>query len=142
MADGHGGYRQPAKPAAISGPGQHSQRTDGKQPLAQLSNAGYGEQAAFQAAQQAAPVPQAQGAPAGPQVPLVGLGEPTQMPGTPVTDGAAYGAGAGPSALNLPNLDQLDSQQFQALKPMLVRIAMRDDTPDSTKQAIRRLLSQ
>lgn len=26
---GHGGYRAPAQPAAVSGPGQLSQRTDG-----------------------------------------------------------------------------------------------------------------
>lgn len=29
MANGHGGKRKPAKPAAVSGPGKYSQRTDG-----------------------------------------------------------------------------------------------------------------
>lgn len=53
MANGHGGYRQPSNPAAHSGPGQLSQRTDGNQP-GRISGQPFGEgQQANQLLQQA-----------------------------------------------------------------------------------------
>ena len=56
MANGHGGYRRPTNPAPVSGPGALSRRTDGRQPTRSLPNAKYGENAAFEAAQGAAPM--------------------------------------------------------------------------------------
>jgi hypothetical protein len=78
----------------VSGPGKFSQRTD--QSKVDIPNADYGEQASYQALQQAAPVaaqpggPPAQqmdfsslfGSPAGRVVPM---GAPTQRPQEPVT---------------------------------------------------------
>ncbi len=54
MARGKGGDRTPAKPAAVSGPGALSQRTDGG-PAAAISSAGgqpYGDRAALEATEQ------------------------------------------------------------------------------------------
>jgi len=103
-----GGYRQPTNPAPVSGPGQLSRRTDGKQPIMNLPDAGYGENAAFTGQQQGAPLPQVQGVPqassspqAAPQPPQVPFGAPTQNAAEPVTSGAAAGPGPGPEALGL-----------------------------------------
>ena len=49
-----GGYRKPQNPAAVSGPGALSKRTDGKQPVVRVPDVPYGEQAALTAQQQAA----------------------------------------------------------------------------------------
>ena len=59
-----GGYRQPSKPAAVSGPGALSARTDGgpgsaKQPVQRIPGVDYGEQKALTEQQQAAPLPKA-----------------------------------------------------------------------------------
>lgn len=122
--NGHGGARTPANPAAVSGPGALSRRTDGKQPKMQLPDAGYGEQAQFQADQGGAPMPQV-GLPGpspsgGPQSPPTGAlgasaGTPSDMPvpsplsagslrpGEPVTSGANAGPGPDASSLKLPD---------------------------------------
>lgn len=57
MARGRGGYRKPGSPAAASGPGALSQRTDGG-PSASLVPSGgdYGDRKARQDMQQAAPM--------------------------------------------------------------------------------------
>lgn len=120
MADGHGGYRKPANPAPVSGPGVFSQRTDGRQPILDLPNAGYGENAQFRADEHGAPIPQASALPsAGPSGAPAAGGAPTDaqgnalnpptplsagslLPSVPVTDGATSGPGAGPEALSLP----------------------------------------
>ena len=62
---GRGGYRQPSKPAAVSGPGSLSQRTDGgagnsKQPIRRIPGVAYGEQKGLSEQQAAAPLPVAQ----------------------------------------------------------------------------------
>ncbi|MDE2472046.1 MAG: hypothetical protein KGL35_25780 [Bradyrhizobium sp.] len=134
MADGHGGYRKPANPAPVSGPGVFSQRTDGRQPILDLPNAGYGENAQFRADEHGAPIPQASALPsAGPSGAPAAGGAPTDaqgnalnpptpltggslLPGTPVTDGAASGPGAGPEALHMPN--PVQSQHQSALSVM------------------------
>jgi hypothetical protein len=99
----------------VSGPGSLSRRTDGgpgknngRQPVAQLSDAAYGEQAEFRSIQQGAPIqkvaaPDA-GAPGGAPVqgPLPpALDAPTGRPGEPVTAGVAIGDGPGPDVLGL-----------------------------------------
>ena len=91
-----GGLHPPANPAAVSGPGALSQRTDGKQPIMALDKAKYGEQAQFQGIEAGAAIPQQAGIPTpsaavdqGP--PPTGLSEPTQNPNEPVTAGAAEG---------------------------------------------------
>lgn len=113
-----GGPRTPAKPAAVSGPGALSQRTDGGagQPIRPAPAASYGDRVASIAQQKAAPMrsggtaapapqPPAGGtsAPAGPsaaQRPVDVFG-PSQRPGEPLTAGVPIGAGsAGPSPMS------------------------------------------
>jgi len=141
MANGHGGYRKPTNPAAVSGPGAHSQRTDG-QPKMDLPNAQYGENADFQAAQSAGPL--AQQAEAGTPMPpsFVGLGEPSQQPDVPVTDGAEYGPGQGQAAITngpLPNTQ--DAQALKKYLPTLISIAESDDTLPGFKKFVRTIIA-
>ncbi len=144
----HGGYRRPTNPAAVSGPGAHSKRTDGKQPIVDIPNAAYGEQAAFREIQQGADIPQRTDLPGGGQPQpvdtsgLIGLGRPTLQPDTPVTDGAEYGPGAGPGALGLPNPNDEDREFFQRYLPILLDIAQRDDAAPSVKRAVRLLIAR
>src|SRR5512138_256775 len=92
MANGHGGYRAPSHPAAVSGPGALSQRTDGGPARMDVTGGSYGSSQDFRQQESAAPL----SAPAPPSAPppsFTGLGEPTQNPGEPVTAGADGGAG-------------------------------------------------
>lgn len=90
----HGGYRAPANPAPVSGPGALSARTDGV-PNGQVSGLAYGENGALNA--QAASAPMAQ-APAGPQI--TPLDAPSQFSDEPVTAGSPLGPGPGPEVLS------------------------------------------
>lgn len=102
MADGRGGYQRPRNPAAWSGPGHLSQRTDGNEP-GRISGLPYGENAPanqlLQAAGQTGDAgvgappsrPPGGGAPGGVQLPDV-FG-PTKRPGEPIT-APPPGAGA------------------------------------------------
>lgn len=100
----------PARPAAASGPGALSRRTDGgpAQQLRELPDAQYGEAKTFRDLQKSAPlaqVPQSgqtpnSGRPTA-QPSLTPLSAPTARPGEPVTAGAATGAGPGPESLGL-----------------------------------------
>ena len=100
--ENRGGPRQPANPAAVSGPGALSQRTDGgpgnqKQPVRVASGGAYGERQAAVAQQQAAPMAAGGSAPAGgpggataaPGGPegVNGVFGPTTMPNQPITAG-------------------------------------------------------
>jgi hypothetical protein len=147
----HGGYRRPAHPAAVSGPGALSARTDGNpQPVRDISGAGYGERQAFHDLQQSAPLPTSRpvarggSAPAGnPFAGLTGFGEPSQQPGTPVTDGADAGAGFGSDALGLTTNDvSADAQHLAPYLPMLMKAAQRDDASPSLKKYVRLLFAQ
>lgn len=115
-----GGYRKPAHPAPVSGPGALSQRTDGGpgQPVRNVTGLGYGDAQAFRTQQQGAPMAQGQGPgpalmspmgpgpqgppqqgppgpPTGAPAPVVPLHAPTQFPGEPITAGAPFGPGPG-----------------------------------------------
>lgn len=108
----HGGYREPASPAPVSGPGSQSRRTDGgpAQKLRDLPDAGYGENAVYRDLQQQAPLSQSPG-PADARAsrggattpPVVPLTAPTQNAAEPVTAGADAGPGPGMAALGLPS---------------------------------------
>ena len=103
-----GGYRKPSKPAAVSGPGALSQRTDGKQPEIRMPDVPYGQQTQLLAQQAAAPLGDSGGANA--PFPMGGA-EParpdvfaaTERPQEPITQGAAFGPGTGP-------IDQLEDE--------------------------------
>ncbi len=134
----HGGYRKPANPALTSGPGQYARRTDG-QPVMDMPNAAYGENAAYRSIQQGAPVagapgiPSASGATENPLAGLVGLAAPSQQPTVPVTAGAAAGAGPGPDVLGLPmDPQQMDHADAAALRPMLDAMLHAASSPDAT----------
>jgi len=146
MAGQWGGYRKPANPASVSGPGAHSKRTDGKQPAMQLPDAQYGENAAFQEMQQGAPLAQTSGgapsaAPGG-MPSFTQMGAPSQEPWTPVTDGASVGAGAGMEALGqaIPP-DKADATYLKKYLPTFIEMAERDDTPPSMKTWVRTIIA-
>lgn len=129
----NGGYRQPSNPAMVSGPGALSQRTDGgpSQPMMDLPDAGYGEQADFQEIQA--------GAPMAAQPPPVGLAAPTSMPQVPVTDGLPFGPGAGPAPANPAGLsDEQDMRTIAKYFTQFQSMASGDDVP----QGYMRFLTQ
>ena len=141
----HGGYRRPANPAPVSGPGAHSRRTDGKANVMDLPDAQYGENATFREAQSGAPLGGGGGTPApGPavqQAPIVGLGEPSQNPDTPVTAGADYGPGPDSSALGADPY-QLNAEEFGKYMPFFLKLANDPNTSKSTKALIRDLFAR
>lgn len=138
-----GGYRQPAHPAPVSGPGALSKRTDGgpgssRQPLRAPNGLPYGDrqglldQEKTAAMAQQSPIP-AIPIPAAPQGPPtaqtaahtapysgVPFGAPTQRPGEPVTQGINFGPGAGNEVLPQPVQQQVQPQgpMSQALSQM------------------------
>jgi len=86
----HGGYRKPARPAAVSAP-QSGARTDGgpadKQPIRTPTGGAYGEAKALTEQQQGAPLaaggpatPQGGAAPVTPEMPTPDLFRPTERP--------------------------------------------------------------
>jgi hypothetical protein len=103
-----GGYRKPANPAPVSGPGKLSRRTDGGpvQGMKEMAaNGVYGERKALAEMQSSAPM---QGNPT-PNIPtptvsvaqpvqqptpMAGLFDPTQRPDEPVTAGMPFGDGS------------------------------------------------
>lgn len=99
---GRGGYRAPANPAPVSGPGALSQRTDGRQPVVVPTGGAYGAATDLRAQQQSAPVPQQgppqmpQGGPVGPPMDPQALADPfrgTERPNEPGTAGVPIGPG-------------------------------------------------
>lgn len=157
MADGranNGGYRRPANPAPVSGPGALSKRTDGgpgaRQAAVKLPDAGYGEQKNFQEIQQGAPIAKG-GAPAGqtataPTVMPLPLDAPSARQGEPVTHGADAGDGLGMDSLGIFDPAQMAAQDVQYLMRYLPQLQyavdMAPDAPRSTVALVRYLRSQ
>lgn len=148
MADGHGGYRRPSRPAPASGPGANSRRTDGRANKMDLPDAGYGEQQDFRgieagavmgSGQPSAPALGAIQAPPARQV--VPLTEGSMQPDVPVTAGADYGAGPSSAVLGLDATTQ-DLAQYGRYMPFLMKLANDPNTSVSTRTAIRQLFSK
>lgn len=147
---GHGGYRTPASPAAVSGPGAHSQRTDTGPKRAEIHGGSYGSSQEFAQQQAASPLSAPTGAPGSVAPPtgldlssLTGLSAPTSMPDTPVTDGAAAGAGVGPEAMFGQQV-RPDSEEAQAIGkylPIMVQIADSDGATPAFKKYVREIIS-
>jgi hypothetical protein len=123
----------------VSGPGGFSQRTDKAVSNANssLPNAQYGENRDYQEQKTAAPMGQSPGGMdigslMGAMRPeAIGLGEESQQPDTPVTDGAALGPGAGTEALG-PSAE--DPSVARNASWMMAMLAMAD-TPGSSDSA-------
>lgn len=134
----------------MSGPGAHSQRTDGKPNVQTLDNAKYGEAKNFQEIQGGAPMGPGPSAPAAapaggaaPQMPTP-LTAPTQDPNMPVTAGADAGPGPGSSALGIPS-QAAEVQDLRArygpILPTLIRKASDPRTSQQFKDQVRYLIS-
>lgn len=147
----HGGYRRPSNPAPVSGPGANSRRTDG-QPIRDLPNADYGENATFTSLQQQAPLAGAGGAATGGGgavtdmlAGLTGLDQPSAEPDVPVTAGAEYGAGPGPEALGIPRspaeLRSADAAELSRYINAMVAAASNAEATPSFKRYVRLLIA-
>jgi len=136
----------------VSGPGKFSERTDKAVSAANstLPNAQYGENQDYQdqksgakMASGGAPSPDmsALGAPDPQQAmpDVTGLGEPSNQPDTPVTDGAELGAGAGMEALGTPS--QTSSDYMAAYLPALIFMANQPGSSDSARNLVRQIQS-
>jgi hypothetical protein len=148
----HGGYRKPTNPAAASGPGALSKRTDGgPQPRMDLPDAGYGEQATFQADQGGAPMagagarPTAAGGGGGQPHPVTPFGAPSARPDEPVTMGADAGEGFGLAGLGLQDPDerlkQADLENLRSALPYLSWVASQPGSSASLQDYVRRVRS-
>lgn len=150
MAEGRGGYRQPGNPAPVSGPGALSKRTDGPQggggqPIRVPSGGAYGARQELENLQQAAPLSESpSGADAAmPQgditAGLIGFGEASQQPDVPITAGAALGAGADMSSLNLPTQEGEDIQQLLTYLPVFEHMASQPGSSKAARNLVRSL---
>lgn len=148
MAEGHGGYRRPQKPAAVSGPGKFARRTDGgpTQPVREMTGGEYGEGAEMRALQSSAPLNASARRPAGsPPPPAVGgpdiqvpaFGAPTTSPEEPLTAGAPFGDGPGPEALGAPPKE--DVEKFRPYLPVLIYVANRPGSSQKLRTLVRYL---
>lgn len=138
MADGqHGGYRRPSEPAAASGPGALSQRTDGgatSQPQMVASGGAYGDRKAMEEIQAGADMAAAPPAPRPP-----GLLDPTAYPEEPITAGAAMGPGMGPQAAGIKSDFDITNDKLRPLVHSLEIIANLPQSNPETRAYVRAL---
>jgi len=126
--EGRGGYRAPSNPAAVSGPGALSQRTDGgpTQAARYVPGLPYGQGQQTYSNQVAAPM--AGNSMAGNPMPAMEmpteLMAPTQRPNEPITAGIDIGDGPGSEIMNLPNTQQ-------PLSTIMRKIAQFDPTGEA-----------
>lgn len=132
-----GGYRKPANPAPVSGPGALSRRTDGGpiQGAKEMNaNGNYGERKALQELQQGASM---QGNPvpsmptptptiSAPRTPVTNLFAPTEAPDEPITAGAPVGPGRTPAPASQYGM-------IEKYMPQLDSLAAKEDSPESFK---------
>lgn len=142
MAGQHGGYRQPAHPAVVSGPGAHSRRTDGNfQTISTVPGQDYGEAKQQAAAQRLAPMagkeplptptpvsrPEAQQQASDFQMPQYSggdFGAPSARPNEHISTGAPFGDTPGPEVLS----QSAPSVPTGALTQMLQQMSATDTT--------------
>lgn len=134
--------------AEVSGPGKFSERTDKAVSEANrnLPNAGYGEQAAYQEQQAGAPKGQSPGGNVdfaslfgNPAERVIGLNQPSAQPGVPVTDGAAFGPGAGEEALGLQDQRQVDLEGLAPYIPVLEFMANQPGASWAMRNVVRKV---
>lgn len=133
MARRRGGNRPPEKPAAVSGPGRLSQRTDGAVPQLAYSGLAYGENKAVNDQQASAPISSPGAATVGgggtppsaaasvrggpPRFGDGGAFSPTNRPGEPLTAGTDWGAGPGAPPQGLPDDPYVVAKALYAISP-------------------------
>lgn len=139
MADGHGGHRTPNNPAAVSGPGAMSARTDGgatQAPQVAPGN-GYGERKAMLDLQGSAPMQGGGGGMSASMLPPIDA--PTARPDEPVTAGAPLGPGIGPDAAGIASDKQVTDDQLRPLLRSLELVANLPGSNPETRQFVRAL---
>lgn len=125
-----GGYRQPANPAPVSGPGMLSQRTDGgaidgmTQPVQNYTGGEYGNNKAMREQQEGADI---YASPAMPKV--TPLSAPTEFPEQPDSHGASWD-------VNTPGLDTSFVKSIQPLSPASVVYKNMQADPSGRWEAI------
>ena len=134
------------------GPGKFSKRTDKAVSEANrnLPNAGYGEQAQYQDAQQGMQQPQEVNVQGMNFNDLFGdaasrvtpLSAPTTQPNVPVTSGTASGAGPGTEALNLADQRTEDLQSLQRWMPVLEFMANQPGASWAMRNYVRQVKGQ
>lgn len=145
----HGGYRQPADPAPVSGPGAMSRRTDGGPAATFIPGMPYGEGQETYDMQTSAPMgskasqPRTRSgstpAPSG----IVPLGAPSQRPDEPLTTGNPLGPGAGAEVLPLPPAPGArDVEALGKYLPQLRMVAAQPDAPQGFKAFVQFLNGQ
>ncbi len=148
MANGHGGYRKPEKPAAVSGPGKYSARTDGKpgqQPIRPMTGGAYGEGQEMDQLQSSAPMSDTQGTPTPSAMPnpLAGSGvmpmdAPSERPHEPITAGVDAGPGPGSEVMGTGKIDEASEiQKIKSYLPLLQQHLDNPDVPDSVRALYR-----
>lgn len=132
----HGGYRQPSSPAAVSGPGALSARTDGgaTAPPAMRGDGSYGDTADMQSIQSGAAMQQ----PAS-TADLIPFDAPTGNPTEPVTAGAALGPGMGPQAAGIQSDDEATLSQMRGMVQGLEYMANLPSATPQTRALVRAL---
>lgn len=145
----HGGYRQPSKPAPVSGPGALSKRTDGGagQPVRPITGLPYGQNQELNNVQGAAPMaatatPNGQQGSAAPSAPApTPLFAPTQRPGEPLTEGNPMGAGSGESVLSKGPFQQDSARSTEDVRqrwlPSLLKTAEMENVPGDFVRLVR-----
>lgn len=140
--------------AQVAGPGKFSQRTDKA-----VSNANnnppadqYGGAQDYHDVKSGAPMAQDSGsAPAGMDFSslfgnaanrVVPINAPSQQPSVPVTDGAAAGPGAGPSALGLQNVNAQDLARLKTYLPVLEFMANQPGASWAMRNVVRQIKGQ
>lgn len=136
MADGqHGGYRRPENPAAVSGPGALSQRTDGSPGEMVASDGSYGDRKDMQSIQSGATMVQ----PGPSRAMLPGLTDPSARPGEPVTAGADLGPGPSAAAAGIKSDRQLSDDRLRPLMHSLEILANMQGSNPETRTLVRNL---
>lgn len=152
MADG--GYQKPSMPAAVSGPGKYSQRTDGQPGTTPVQAAKYisgleqGEGKKFNAevagaapmaAAASTPAPTQQAAAPKPTLtPPPTLDAPTQNPNEPITSGVPFGDGPNSLPMTERELMESDEMMRKSVETLQLFTNMAEGNP-YMQQALRRL---
>lgn len=135
--------------AEVAGPGQFSKRTDKAVGEANrnLPNADYGEQAAYQEAQQGMQHQGGQGVDfsamfGNPAERVVPFDADSAMPETPVTDGADAGPGRGSEILSGSANQEQSNTTMKAWLPALEFMANQPASSDAARNLVRMLKAQ